>query len=634
MKREGGREVVRKMRTVARNEGVGVQRKGEMRGKETRVRGYHVTREVKAAAKEWEGVEKEVLSMPALSPSMTEGNIVKWSKKVGDKISAGDVIAEVETDKATVAFEATEDGFLAKILKDEGSKAVPVSEPIAIVVSKKDLVSKFESYVHEQGGSSTSQSHPSSSSSSSSSNSSSSNSSSSNSQSSTSSTAPSVPHNVLPMPSLSPTMEDGVIVAWKKKEGDKINAGDVLADVETDKATVAFEATEDGYLAKILQPAGAQRIKVNVPVAIVVDKKSDIEAVKDYNPGLSSSGGAQESKESSSHSSPSSTSSSTSSTSTSSTSSSHSTSDGRVIASPYAKLLSKEKNVPLQQINGSGPNGRIIAADVLSFKPTAESQKVSAGSKATSSSASTESIDFTDTSISNIRRVTAQRLTQSKQTVPHFYLTVDVQVDELMKVRETLNRMATAKASSKPGSSPAYKLSVNDFVVKASAMAMRQVPAVNSQWMGDAVRQYHAVDINVAVSTDAGLYTPIVRDADLHGLQHISSTVKSASAKAAEGKLTLAELATGTFTISNLGMLGIDHFAAVINPPQAAILAVGKAQAKVVPASKPTPKQPFAVLNFMTVTLSCDHRVVDGAVGAQWLQSFKDLIENPMKLLL
>ena len=631
-------KVVRGARVASRQSEVGMKVKsvgGVMKVSGVVERSFFSSASVKYAA-EWEGIEKEILSMPALSPSMTTGNIASWVKKEGDKISAGDVIAEVETDKATVAFEATEDGYLAKILQPDGAKNIEVADPIAIVVAKKELVAKFANYVHESKSSSSSSSSSAPAASKEDSSSTSSSSPKPKKKKAEKPAAPSVPHSILPMPSLSPTMEDGVIVSWKKNEGDKISAGDVLAEVETDKATVAFEATEDGFMAKILQPAGSTRVKVNVPVAIVVEKKADIDAVKDYNPSAADEADEIEEvevveKESKSGDSKSQSKSDSKSDSKSSGSSA-SSHGGRVIASPYAKVLSKEKGFEIADISGSGPNGRVIASDVLSFTPKAKASAEKTASKSASGASSSQASigDFDDLSVSNIKRVTAERLTHSKQTIPHFYLTVDVEVDEMLKVREKLNKAASSK--SKP--EPAYKISVNDFVVKASALAMRQVPTVNSQWMGDFVRQFHAVDINVAVSTDLGLLTPIVRDADLHGLQHISNSIKEASAKAKSGKLSPNDLTTGTFTISNLGMFGIDHFGAVINPPQACILAVGGSKPKVVPNPTPSSEQPFTVKNYMTVTLSCDHRVVDGAVGAQWLQAFKDLIENPMKLLL
>lgn len=579
-------------------------------------RHYHASASMKYAAA-WEGVDKEVMTMPALSPSMESGNIASWVKKEGDKISPGDVIAEIETDKATVAFEATEPGFLAKILKPSGAKNIAVGEPVAIVVAKKELVSKFTNYVHSDAPATNAAASPAASAPVSA-------------PVSTPSpkkaapaakSIPSVPHSVLPMPSLSPTMEDGVIVAWKKQEGEKISAGDVLAEVETDKATVAFEATEDGYLAKILVQAGPTRIKVNVPVAIVVDKKADIPAVKDYHP---TAAGLEETEASESAAAPAAPVAATAAPVVETVA--PVASGGRVIASPYAKLLSKEKSVPLAEVAGTGPGGRVVARDVLNYVPKAAAAPTSAKAapSAKASVAAASEGYFDDLSVSNIRRVTAERLTQSKTTIPHYYLTMDVEVDELLKVREELNSAAKGE----------YKLSVNDFVVKASAMAMKKVPQVNSQWMGEVIRQFHNVDINVAVSTDTGLLTPIVRDADLHGLVKIASTIKQSAQNAKDGKISPAELAIGTFTISNLGMFGIDHFSAVILPPQACILAVGASKARVVPNPTPTTEKPFLVKNYMAVTLSCDHRVVDGAVGAKWLQAFKDLIENPMKLLL
>lgn len=585
-------------------------------------RSYHASAPV--SYPEWDGVAKEVWALPALSPSMTTGNIAAWSIKEGDKINPGDVIAEIETDKATVAWEATESGYLAKILKPAGSKNIAVSEPVAVIVAKKELVSKFANYVHSEGasGSSAQKSAPTPTSSSASS-------SSSSSAPSTSSPKPSVSHTVMSMPSLSPTMEDGIIASWKKQVGDKIMAGDTIAEIETDKATVAWEATEDGYLAKILQPAGAGRVKINSPVAIVVNKKGDIDAVKNYEPGSAAPSSASSSAPSTPTSSGAASHTTAAATSSSSSSASQASAGGRVIASPYAKKLAKDKHIDLTELRGSGPNGRIIAQDVLSFTPSAVSAK--AAPSAAPKAAGVSPLDagyFEDLSVSNIRRITAERLTLSKQTIPHFYLTVDVEMDELIKVREELN--AAGKGD--------YKLSVNDFVVKASALAMKRVPQVNSQWAGDFIRQYKNVDINVAVSTDAGLLTPIVRDADLIGLSQISQHIKTLSQNAKDGKSHPNDLVTGTFTISNLGMFGIDNFAAVINPPQACILAVGASKPKVVPnvaaAAAVAATQPFVVKNFMSVTLSCDHRVVDGAVGAKWLQVFKDLIENPMKLLL
>lgn len=575
-------------------------------------RAYHVSSQLASPPQPWDGVAHEVLGLPALSPSMESGNLANWVKKEGEKVSAGDVIAEVETDKATVAWEATEDGYVAKHLVPAGTKNLKVGESVVIIVPKKDQVSKFASYSR----SSTSASAPSPAASPK-----------TEAPAPTPAAAPSkaaapkpsVPHQVVPMPALSPTMEEGVIASWKKKEGDKIAAGDVLAEIETDKATVAFEATEDGYLAKILIPASSQRIKVNVPVAITVNKAADIPAVKDYNPGVE--GAAREATPSApAASAPSST------PSSSAAQAPVSSQDGRVIASPYAKKLANERIIPLNEVRGSGPGGRIIAADVLSFVPAAKTQ---APSKAQTSPKTTvaDLADYEDLSVSNIRRITAERLSHSKQTIPHYYLTMDCQVDELMKVRAKLNAAATKGE---------YKLSVNDFVVKASAQALLLVPQVNSEWRGDVIRHYHNVDINVAVSTEAGLLTPIVRDADMKGLVAISESVKMAALKAKDNKLSPTDLATGTFTISNLGMFGIDQFAAVINPPQACILAVGASCARVVPASAPSSPDspPFTVKTFMTVTLSCDHRVVDGAVGARWLQAFKDYIENPLKLLL
>jgi pyruvate dehydrogenase E2 component (dihydrolipoamide acetyltransferase) len=293
---------------------------------------------------------------------------------------------------------------------------------------------------------------------------------------------------------------------------------------------------------------------------------------------------------------------------------------GRVVASPYAKKLAAEAGVSLQGASGSGPGGRIVAADVQHIIASGGSP-----STAYAEPASPAMGAFTDIATSQIRQVIARRLLESKQQIPHYYLTVACRIDRMMDVRTALN--ATLAASS----NGAAKLSVNDFIVKASALALRKVPEVNASWYGDFIRQYHSVDCSVAVQTPAGLMVPIVKDADHKGLASISAEVRQLAAKAKDGKLKPEEFMGGTFTISNLGMFGVHQFAAIVNPPQSAILAVGGAEKRVVPTAA---GGGFEEGTFMTVTLSCDHRVVDGAVGAQWLQAFKGYIEDPASMLL
>ena len=472
------------------------------------------------------------------------------------------------------------------------------------------------------------------------------------------------------MPALSPTMEKGNIVKWLKQPGDEINPGDSMADVETDKATVAFESVESGFMAKILVPDGSSDVVVGTPVAVLAESKEDVEKFKDFEgDGTAASGGGdaggekkaetkeaevQEEKpaapagkgtakqgegqdaggEKAEQTSadlenerrggpqPSSTSSGGS-----------SQAGGRLIASPAAKRIAGEKGVSLDGLKGTGPDGRIVSADVtealdsgaLSKASTAKAPAAPAAGAAkpapkAAAAPGGGAAEYTDLPLSNIRKVIAQRLLQSKTTIPHYYLTQEVNVDGLMKLRAELNSRTAAEG---------IKLSVNDFIVKAAALACRKVPAANSSWQDSVIRQYNYVDMSVAVSTDSGLITPIVKDADIKGLATISAETKDLAKRAREGKLQPAEFQGGTFTISNLGMYGTTQFAAIINPPQSSILAIGGATGKVVKVGAE-----FQEVQVMNVTLSCDHRVVDGAVGAQWLQAFKGYIENPVTMLL
>eukprot|EP01122_Echinamoeba_exundans_P007429 TRINITY_DN2294_c0_g2_i1.p1 TRINITY_DN2294_c0_g2~~TRINITY_DN2294_c0_g2_i1.p1 ORF type:complete len:630 (+),score=177.63 TRINITY_DN2294_c0_g2_i1:67-1956(+) len=565
---------------------------------------------------------QSTVTMPALSPTMTEGNLAEWKKKEGDKISPGDILAEVETDKATVAFEATDPGFLAKILIPNGSQKVQVGAPIAVIVdtaaeiatATAPVASAAPSAAAAAAAPTPAPSKPAA-------------------TAAAGKPKPSVPFSVLAMPALSPTMSEGTIVSWKKNVGDTIKAGDALAEIETDKATVAFEATDDGVLAKILIPAGNNKVTVNTPVAIVVENAAHISQVADYDPSAEATGSGASAASASVSSAPAS--------STASTSAPAATRDasGRTLASPYAKRLAKESGVDLTQVVGSGPNNRIVAADVRQYsaKPASATAAPAAAATAAAAQPAAPKVasvgaapSFTDIPVSNIRRVIAQRLTHSKQTIPHYYLTMECNVDKLMAVREQLN-------SASDGS---YKLSVNDFIIKASALALKKVPEVNSEWRETVVRRYHNVDINVAVSAPQGLFTPLVRDADKKGLATLNSDVKELAEKAKAGKISPDDLSPGTFTISNLGMFGVSNFAAVINPPQACILAVGTTEKRVVPnplfksGDADSKQSAYTTANIISVTLSCDHRVVDGAVGAQWLQAFKSYLEDPLKLLL
>ncbi|XP_022152583.1 dihydrolipoyllysine-residue acetyltransferase component 2 of pyruvate dehydrogenase complex, mitochondrial [Momordica charantia] len=433
------------------------------------------------------------------------------------------------------------------------------------------------------------------------------------------------PHQEVGMPSLSPTMTEGNIARWLKKEGDKISPGEVLCEVETDKATVEMECMEEGYLAKILRGDGAKEIKVGEVIAITVEDEEDVVKFKDYEPSSSSAGaGAAADKESSASSPPKKEAVEESVPSPEPKTAKQSPpapAGERIFASPLARKLAEENNVPISSIKGTGPDGSIVKADI-------EDYLASRGKKSTTAPKAKDAVggllDYIDIPHTQIRKVTASRLLFSKQTIPHYYLTVDTCVDKLMDLRSQLNALQEASGGK--------RISVNDLVIKAAALALRKVPQCNSSWTDNYIRQYHNVNINVAVQTDNGLYVPVIRDADKKGLSGISEEVKKLAQKARENSLKPEDYEGGTFTVSNLGgPFGIKQFCAIINPPQSGILAVGSAEKRVIPGSG---AEEFKFASFMSVTLSCDHRVIDGAIGADWLKAFKGYIENPESMLL
>ncbi|XP_061365147.1 dihydrolipoyllysine-residue acetyltransferase component 2 of pyruvate dehydrogenase complex, mitochondrial-like [Gastrolobium bilobum] len=422
------------------------------------------------------------------------------------------------------------------------------------------------------------------------------------------------PHQEIGMPSLSPTMTEGNIARWLKKEGDKVFPGEVLCEVETDKATVEMECMEEGYLAKIIRGDGAKEIKVGEVIAITVEDEDDISKFEDYQPQASDPGAAtaQQSspkkemvEEPAQESEP----------KVSKPSISPSSGD-RIFTSPLARKFAEEKNVPLSSIKGTGPEGLIVKGDIDDYL------EVSAPSKA---KVTTDApLGYTDIPLSQIRKVTASRLLLSKQTIPHYYLTVDACVDKIMSLRAQLNSLQEASGGA--------RISVNDLVIKATALALRKVPQCNSSWTDDYIRQYHNVHINVAVQTDHGLFVPVIRDADKKGLSAIAEEVKQLAKKAKENSLKPENYEGGTFTVSNLGgPFAIKQFCAIINPPQSGILAVGSAERRIIPSSG---AEEYKFASFISVTLSCDHRVIDGAIGAEWLKAFKSYIENPESMLL
>lgn len=559
------------------------------------------------------------VELPALSPTMQTGTIARWEKKEGDKIGEGDLIAEVETDKATVGFEMLEECYLAKILVPEGTRDVNVGAVICITVDSPDLIPAFKDVTLDSikaagaGPTPVASAPPP--------------------PPPAAAAPPAAPgssyptHMKITLPALSPTMTMGTVQRWEKKVGEKLSEGDLLAEIETDKATIGFEVQEEGYLAKIMVPEGTRDVPLGTPLCIIVEKESDIAAFKDYvETGVAEVSSPPPAPAPAPAAAPVAAAPSPAPAAAAPAA----PRKGRVFASPLAKKLAAEKGIDLAQVSGSGPDGRITRKDIDSFVPPKAAPAVAAAptpaaapaAAAPAAAPAAPAGTFTDIPISNIRKVIAQRLMQSKQTIPHYYLSVDVNMDQVLELRKELN--AEVKAQN-------IKLSVNDFIIKASALACLKVPECNSSWLDTVIRQNHVVDVSVAVSTASGLITPIVFNAHTKGLVAISSDVSALAAKAREGKLQPHEFQGGTFTISNLGMFGVKNFSAIINPPQSCILAVGGSEQRLMPADN---EKGFDVASMMSVTLSCDHRVVDGAVGAQWLAEFRKFLEKPVTMLL
>jgi len=415
------------------------------------------------------------------------------------------------------------------------------------------------------------------------------------------------------MPALSPTMTEGKLAKWVKKEGDTVEAGDVIAEIETDKATMEVEAVDEGTLAKIIVPEGTEGVKVNSVIAVLLEEGeslSDVDVSNDTAPAAAPAPKAEAVK-------------SAPATATVASAPAQNSGD-RVFASPLAKRIAKEKGVNLSNVKGSGPRGRIVKADLDKAPASAPSASPtrSAPSSGIDAKALADAYKMPYELIPNsgVRKVIASRLLESKVTVPHYYLTIHCEIDKLLNVRKEVN----------DGANGAYKLSVNDFIMKASAMAQARIPAANVAWTDDATIQYTRSDVCVAVATEGGLITPIVKDAANKNLKDMSNEIKDLAKRAREGKLQPHEFQGGTMSVSNLGMYGIDEFTAIINPPQCCILAVGAGTQRAV--VKDGAVVPATV---MTVTASFDHRAIDGAVGAEYLAEFKKLIEdNPMALLL
>jgi pyruvate dehydrogenase E2 component (dihydrolipoamide acetyltransferase) len=548
----------------------------------------------------------EVIRMPKMSDTMEEGVIAEWHKKVGDKIKSGEVIAEVETDKATMDLESYYDGTLLYIGVQKGD-AVPIDGVMAVVGEEgedykslleggSDNGSKAEAPAKEEAKSeapaveTATPDKP---------------------AAKPAQSTEKINAAVVRMPKMSDTMEEGTLVSWQKKVGDKVKSGDILAEVETDKATMELEAYEDGTLLYVSIKEG-EAVPVDGIIAVIGEEGSNVEALL-----------ARENGEAEPESAPAKTEESKGEPAKEEKTTSVADSGDRIKASPLAKRLAEDKGINLNEVAGSGDNGRIVKRDVDDFKPAAKSEAPAkaaetAPAKAEAApAAAPASGDFTDTPVSQMRKTIARRLSDSLFTAPHFYVTMEIVMDKAMALRPQLNEVSTAK------------ISFNDMVIKACAVALKQHPAVNSAWLGDKIRKYNYVNIGVAVAVDEGLLVPVIRDADKKTLSTISGEVKDLAGKAKDKKLQPKDWEGNTFSISNLGMFGVDEFTAIINPPDSCILAIGGIK-KVAAFKEDGTVYPT---NIMKVTLSADHRVVDGALAAQFLNTVKKLLEEPMSML-
>lgn len=542
----------------------------------------------------------EVIRMPLLSDTMTEGKIVKWNKQVGDKVKSDDVLADVETDKATMEVVGYADGTLLYIGVPEG-KAAQINEIIAIVGKEgEDYKSLLDGApAASQAPAPQAATAPT-----------------TNTEQQTGGSvdadalASQLGVTVIRMPLLSDTMTEGKIVAWNKKTGDNVKADESLADVETDKATMEVVPYVDGTLLYTGIEAG-NAAKVNEVIAIIGKAGTDVSGLVS---ALKNPGAATSSK-------PQAASTVAASTPAASTTVATSSSDnGRIKASPLAKKIAAEKGIDLHAVQGSGDGGRIIKADVDNFKPapaSAPAAKAAAPAAPVIAFTPGAAEGFVDTPNSSMRKTIARRLGESMFTAPHFYLTMELNMDNAMAARAQMNAVSPVK------------ISFQDMMIKACAMALRKHPAVNSSWMGDFIRTYNHIHIGSAVAVDQGLIVPVFKFADQKSLSQIASEANVLYDKARTGKLQPQEFSGNTFTISNLGMMDIEEFTAIINPPDSCILAVGRIKEVVIKKADGS----FGTTNVMKVTLSCDHRSVDGAIGASFLQTLKKFIENPVTML-
>jgi pyruvate dehydrogenase E2 component (dihydrolipoamide acetyltransferase) len=550
---------------------------------------------------------------------MEEGVVAKWLKQKGDKVEEGDILAEIETDKATMEFESFHDGVLLHIGIEEGEGA-PVDSLLAIIGEEgedvSDLIEKAKSGDTSDGNKEEAETTENT------------DDSSSKDDSNDEGGSGEIPEGVevVTMPRLSDTMEEGTVATWLKKVGDEVEEGEILAEIETDKATMEFESFYAGELLYIGIDEG-ESAPVDDVLAIIGPSGTDVDAVL-----KSVSSGASSSKKASSDTDKEEKPNESNSSDEDSSSSSNTSSDGgRIFASPLAKKIAEENGYNLADIKGSGENGRIVKKDVENYTPKTSETKASQSeakqeqAKESTSSKAEKPIEtyvpageesFEEVKNSQMRKTIAKRLLESKNSAPHYYLTVEVSMDNAMASRKQINEM------------PDTKVSFNDLVIKASAMALRKHPQVNTQWKDDVMRYAKHIHIGVAVAVDEGLVVPVLEFADQQTLSQIGNNVKSLAGKARNKKLQPQEMEGSTFTVSNLGMFGITEFTSIINQPNSCILSVGAI------VEKPVVKNGEIVVgNTMKLTLACDHRTVDGATGAQFLQTLKTYLENPVTML-
>jgi pyruvate dehydrogenase E2 component (dihydrolipoamide acetyltransferase) len=547
----------------------------------------------------------EIINLPRMTDTMEEGVVSSILVKVGDSVKAGDTLAEVETDKATMPWESFVEGVILHVGIEAGD-TIAVNAPVFIIGKKGEeigaLLQEFKANGAKKAASSPSQVAPA--------------------APALATTAPKPSHidlstigaTAIRMRKMTDTMEEGVLANWLVKVGDKVKVGDAIAEVETDKATMDFETYDEGTILHLAVEAGSS-VPVGTILAIVGKEGADFRKILEAEaqgvvlemetPVLEESKKEPLPTEKTATASTAAPAQATAQVATSTT--------GRIFVSPLARRLAAEKGYDLAQIVGSGEGGRIVKRDVEAFRPSA-AQPLPSSPAVSQVSAAQE--QFAEEKISQMRKTIAKRLADSKYTAPHFYLTVSVNMDNAIAARKSINEVSDVK------------ISFNDMVIKAAAMALRKHPKVNSSWRGDVIRYNRHVHIGVAVAVEEGLLVPVVRFADTKSLSQISSEVKDFAQKAKDKKLQPSDWEGNTFTISNLGMFGIEEFTGIINPPDACILAVGAI------IEQPIVKNGQVVVgNLMKMTLSCDHRVVDGAVGAAFLQTLQTLLENPVRML-